>query len=132
MTLKELIESTEQNEIFSVNKDTSVCDTAKMMQEKKIGFLLVKDEGEVCGVVSERDIVYKTATQDFKSTEHFVSEIMSTKIIWGQQDDNIRSVLDKMKKGNFRHLPVRSENGILGIVSERDITTYFLNKIKGA
>jgi CBS domain-containing protein len=92
-----------------------------MLAEKKIGAAVVLDDGEVCGIASERDVVREIAAHGGEALSKPVSVCMTRKVISAHPDDSVESVMSKMTKGRFRHMPVTEKGKLVGIVSISDI-----------
>ncbi len=109
-------------ELVTVDPDTSIAEAAKLMWDKRIGSVLVVDEdGRLRGIVTERDIVFACG-EAWNAKEHRVYEIMSENPITVKPDDDILTVIRRMREANVRHLPVIDEDGRpVGIISYRDV-----------
>ncbi len=130
MKVKNLLQFTSSERVASVLSQSTVAGAAKQMLNMKIGFVLVLENSELVGVLSERDIVYKSTAEKIDPFGQKVSEIMTTDIIFVDEDTSVKEVLELFKKHKFRHLPVKKEDGsIAGIISERDITSYLMSKL---
>ena len=107
--------------LISGTKDMTVRTACKLMAEKKIGALLVLENGKIAGIFTERDALNKilAASMDPDSTK--LSEVMVTKLQTIRADKPLAYALHLMAEGGFRHVPVVGDNGEpLGMVSARD------------
>lgn len=130
MKIKDLLEFKDSGKIASVLSQSTVAGAAKQMANFKIGFVLVLENSELVGVLSERDIVYKTCAEKRDPIEQKVHEIMTKDIIFVTEDTELRSAIQIFKDKKIRHLPVKKKDGSLaGILSERDVTTYLMSKL---
>jgi len=109
------------NSLFTIPGNTSLEEFIRQACEKKIGALLVTDnDGKPVGIVSERDVLYQCNLKtDFKKTT--VGEIMTRNLIVVKPADDINTVMDLMISKKIRHLPVVSEDKVLGIITIRDL-----------
>ena len=131
MKVKELLQFKDSAKIASVLSHSTIAGAAKQMANMKIGFVLVLENSKLVGVLSERDIVYKSCAEKNDPLNQKVFEIMSKDIIFVKEETDIKSALQLIKDKNIRHLPVKHDDGSLaGVLSERDITTYLMSKLK--
>ncbi len=120
-------------EAFSVPEDTSLDEAIRTMRERKIGYLLITDrEGKLCGIFTERDILYKVAGKVEDLGSQPVSQFMThdPEVIRG--DQLLASALQRMMVGDLRHLPiVDTEGRPEQILRSRDIINYVAYLVEG-
>ena len=78
-TVNQLL-NTKSDEIFSVTPDAFVIDAIKMMDQKKVGALLVIEKNKLVGIISERDYTRKVILKNRSSSKTKVSEIMTSNL----------------------------------------------------
>jgi CBS domain-containing protein len=110
--------------VYSIQPHKRISDAAKLMNEKRIGALMVLDENQnIEGIVTERDILHECAVaeDDFQYT--LVKEIMTPKekLIFGSKDDDLRDLMGFMTKNNIRHIPIMDNEKLIALVSIRDV-----------
>jgi CBS domain-containing protein len=91
------------------------------MAEKNVGALVVIHEGELVGVVSERDYARKIILQGKASMETPVGEIMTDEVVTVTPQTTIEEAMAIMTEKRFRHLPVVEEKAVVGIISIGDL-----------
>jgi signal-transduction protein with cAMP-binding, CBS, and nucleotidyltransferase domain len=108
-------------DIQKVDGEITVKEAAKVMKTKKIGCLLVEKDNVIIGIVTETDIVRRLIAEgkDPESTQ--VKIIMSSPLITIDAGKSIINANDMMDKNNIRHLAVKEDNIIIGVVSSRDM-----------
>ena len=121
MKVSSLLSSKDKN-VITIKSKKTIVEAAKLMEENKIGALLVTDDKKkLKGIITERDIL-KECSQNYKNFEsRMVSDAMINYIYTGTPEDEIASVFDVMTKNNIRHLPIIKNDEIVGILSMRDI-----------
>ena len=108
-------------ELYSVAPDTMVFDAIKLMAEAKVGALLVLEDEQLVGIVSERDYARKVILESRSSRETPVRDVMTNVVLTVTPEQSIDECLLLMSKHHIRHLPV-SENGKpVGMLSVMDV-----------
>lgn len=107
--------------IISVNPDCSVLEALKIMSEQNIGSVMVIQNGNFLGLITERDYSRKVILQGKSSTETRVQDIMSTDLPRVTPNDQVDYCMQLMSDKNIRYLPVFENNLIIGIVSINDV-----------
>ncbi len=110
------------NEVVWVNPNSTVCDVAKLMNEKHIGSVPVCDENQnLVGIITDRDIILRSIAceKDFKQTK--ANEIMTTDVIRTSKDTDISWVVGIMSKNQIRRIPVVENEKLVGIISIGDL-----------
>jgi CBS domain-containing protein len=107
---------------ISVTPGTSVLEALKIMAEENIGSVVVIDEdGNFEGIVTERDYSRKVVLQGKSSTEATVEEIMSKDLPRVSPKDSVEHCMELMTDQNIRYLPVFSGADLKGIISMSDV-----------
>jgi CBS domain-containing protein len=92
------------------------------MWEGDCGILPVVDEGELVGVVTDRDMYIAVATQDARASHLRVGAVATKKLATCAPEDDVQSALATMREARVRRLPVMGFGGtVLGILSMNDI-----------
>lgn len=106
---------------ISVSPDTSVMEALKIMAEKNIGSIVVMENDNYLGIITERDYSRKVALKGKHSIATTVSEIMSSDLPSIKPDDSIEHCMSLMSEKNIRYLPVFENNRLSGIISMSDV-----------
>jgi CBS domain-containing protein len=107
--------------VWFVGPDATVFDAIRWMSEKNVGALLVMDEGELLGMISERDYTRKVILKDRSSKETKVREIMTTNVVTVGPDASVEEAMRVMTRHRLRHLPVMRNGYLMGVVSIGDL-----------
>lgn len=91
------------------------------MAEKGIGALVVTQDNEVVGILSERDYTRKVALMERSSYDTTVSEIMTAKVLTISRSNTVEECLQLMTDRHLRHLPVVEEKKLVGLISIGDL-----------
>jgi CBS domain-containing protein len=116
-----------KREVFSISPEATVYDAVSLMAEKNIGALLVVKDGELVGVISERDYTRKVMLRGKRSRETKVSEIMSTNLTTVEPKESVDHCLQFMTDKRIRHLPVVKDGAICGVISIGDLVKHVIS-----
>jgi CBS domain-containing protein len=108
-------------QVHSVAPEASVYDALRKMAEEGIGALAVLDAGELAGIVSERDYARKVVLTGRDSRETAVSDIMTKNVVCVSSDIRVDASMSIMTEKCVRHLVVRDDGKINGMISIGDV-----------
>ena len=108
--------------IISVNTETTVFQVAKMMEQGGIGAVLVKKDGHLSGIVTDRDYATKIVANNL-SSDTSVGEIMSSPLITINHDESIYAAAVRMTTKKIRKLAVTNNGNIIGLITSTDLVT---------
>lgn len=109
------------HEIWSVHPDASVYDALVMMADKEAGALLVMENDELVGIISERDYARKIILKGKASKDTLVREIMTAKVICVNIRTPVNECMAIMTEKRIRHLPVFDGEQLVGVISIGDV-----------
>lgn len=118
------------HEYWSVAPGASVFDAIRLMAEKSVGSVLVIADGEIKGIVTERDYSRKVALDGKASPETSVDEIMTTQVLCTSPDRPIDECMALMTEKRVRHLPVMDDGKVIGVVSIGDLVKAVISEQK--
>ncbi|MFH2028682.1 MAG: CBS domain-containing protein [Nanoarchaeota archaeon] len=104
-----------------LKSDDSLHYCAEEMAKHHVGAIVVKDDSDILGVLTEQDIVRKILAQGINPLEKQVRDVMETDLVTVSPDTDIFEALVMMKEANIRHLPVVSDQKLLGLLTIKDI-----------
>jgi CBS domain-containing protein len=109
------------NEVWSVDGTASVFQAIGLMADKSIGALPVIADGQVIGIMSERDYARKVILHSRSSKDTLVAEIMTTPVVSVGPQQTVEECMKLMTQKRIRHLPVLEHGKLIGIVSIGDL-----------
>lgn len=120
MTVDQILKAKGRN-VYSVLSNITVYEALKVMGEKNIGAILIIDDNNLKGILSERDYARKIVLKDKSSKETFVHEIMESNVFSVKLTDNLEDCMELMSEKRIRHLPVLEDGIVVGIISISDV-----------
>ena len=111
--------------ILSIDLESSVQEAAQFMVAHNIGSVLVKEFEEYVGIVTETDLTRKVLGKGLNAESTPVSEIMTSPLLSLDCYLPVEEANRFMHKNKIRHLAVTEEEKIVGILSVKDLVSYF-------
>ena len=130
MLVRQILGMKGGGDVVTIGADASVTDAVRLLSEKRIGALLVADDGGVpLGILSERDIVRELGRRDETCLRDSVGDMMTKNLVSCLPDDTADVVLAKMTDGRFRHMPVMEDGTLAGLISIGDVVKARLSEL---
>ncbi len=121
MKLKTVL-SEKGGKVITLDSTTSLWVAAGILDENRIGTAVaVRPDGDLCGVLSERDIVRRIAQHGSDALALSVDEAMTREVVTATPDTSLDDALSQMTDRRIRHLPVVDQGKLVGIVSIGDL-----------
>ena len=117
-TLRDLVKD---RKLYSIEATRTVLEAARYMMEHNVGALPVLRNGNLAGILSERDIMNRVVAVGRTPGTTAVSEVMTANPRAVPADETIEECLFIMREFGFRHLPIVDGNQLTGLVSLRDV-----------
>jgi CBS domain-containing protein len=116
--------------VETVTPETTVYEALQKMSNREVGALVVLQDGEICGLVSERDYARKVILQDRHSKETSVQDIMTRRVITLEPRQTVEACMVVMTDKRIRHIPIVEEGRLIGIVSIGDIVKAVIEELR--
>jgi CBS domain-containing protein len=107
--------------VRSIGPDAMVFEAVRLMDEYKVGALMVVDGEQLVGIISERDYTRKVVLKDRSSKTTPVSDIMVRELVQIGPDASLEECMAVMGQNRVRHLPITDEGKILGVITSTDL-----------
>lgn len=131
MRVSQILSNKADQAVVTIKPEATVSDAVAILSEKRIGAVIVADEGGTpVGIVSERDVVRELGRRGPESLNDTVENLMTRKLIFCAPDESPEDILLKMTEGRFRHMPVLQDGAMIGIVSIGDVVKARLSELK--
>jgi len=112
------------HDVLEIEGSASVFEAVKRMVEANVGSLLVTEDGEVAGIVTERDYLRRVALEGRTDKETPVREIMSSPLVVVTPQTTVDECMALMTDRRIRHVPVVDDGRVVGIVSIGDVVKF--------
>ena len=136
MQVQQILKDKADDGVVTVTPDATVAAAAKVLAERRIGGVVVSEDGQTpLGILSERDIVRVLGTDGPDVLAWRVDALMTRDLKTCSRDDDSNVVLARMTKGRFRHLPVIEDGVMVGMISIGDVVAAQISELsmeKGA
>jgi CBS domain-containing protein len=128
-TVKDLL-ATKGSTVWSIEKNITVQDAVKLMNERKIGAVVVTEQNKIIGIFTERDLMRRVVGEERDPKRTLIADVMTAGVTCGSPQTPIHEARATMVNGRLRHLPIQDDKGNLaGIVSVTDLNAYQVGKL---
>lgn len=112
------------SDVWSVPSDATVYSAMKLMADKDVGSVMVIDNGQLVGSLSERDYARKIILLGRTSKDTLVREIMTAPLITIRPECSVDEAMQLITTHRIRHLPVVLDGNLLGVISIGDLVQW--------
>ena len=126
-TLKHLLAEKAQQKLLMAAPSESIADCVEIMNEHKVGAILIMKDGKLAGIFTERDVLQKVIGKVKDSHKMAVSEVMTKDPITVSPEMSVSQAMYLVTEKRFRHLPVVADGKVLGLISSGDLTRWVVN-----
>jgi CBS domain-containing protein len=114
-------------DVYSTTPEATVFEAIQFMAEKNVGALLVMENDQLVGVISERDYTRKVALKGKTSKQVQVREIMTRALCTVTPAHTVEECMRIMTENRVRHLPVLHEGKVIGVVSIGNLVNWIIS-----
>ena len=126
-TIRDVLRN-KSRDVWSTRPDATVYQAIELMAEKQIGALPVMENGELTGIISERDYARKIILKGRSSKETAVSEIMTSPVISVSPQHTVGECMRIVTENRVRHLPVLEGGRMIGMISIGDLVNWIITE----
>jgi CBS domain-containing protein len=105
----------------TAEKTETVLKVAKKMAENRVGSVVIEDNGNPIGIITETDLTKKIVALGKDPAKTKAEDIMSSPIVFVNPEDDYSVAVEKMRKHKVKRLPVIENGKVIGIVTSTDI-----------
>jgi CBS domain-containing protein len=129
MDIAQLIAARDPADIVTCTAGATVRDAVRLLAEKRIGALPVLRGGEVAGIFSERDVLYRLAEEGALCLDRQVGEVMTSPPVTISPQTTADEALALMTRRRIRHLPVMQHGAMVGFISIGDMVKSRIDEV---
>ncbi len=129
MDIARLIASRDPHAIVTCPAAASVREAVRLLAERRIGAMPVLRDGQVVGIFSERDVLYRLAEEGALCLDREVGEVMASPPVTIAPETSFIEALGLMTERRIRHLPVIDGGAMVGFISIGDIVKARIDEI---
>ena len=130
MNIASLIADRSAEDIVSCEVTTPVADAVAILAERRIGAMPVMRGGSVVGIISERDVIYRLASNGSGCLEGPVEAIMTSPVITVEPSTTVDEALALMTRRRFRHFPVVENGALQAFISIGDLVKTRIDEVE--
>lgn len=121
ITVKDLVKRRGSSSTVSVAPSDTVYRALQLMAENNVGAVMICEGNRIAGIFTERDYCRKIILMGRSSVNTPIKDIMTKKMITIQPNQSLEECMELMTKYHIRHLPVKEDDTLVGVVSMRDV-----------
>jgi len=129
INVKQILEE-KGHRVWTIGPEETVYKALMILAEKDIGALVVVENDQVVGIVSERDYARKVVLKGKTSLDTPVRDIMTPQVYFVNPDCTAEECMALMTEKRVRHLPVMENNKLVGVVSIGDVVKSIISSQK--
>ena len=120
--LKKLNEKKFMVDTLTFDKDSTLLYAAEKLKKYNAGAGVILNNGKLCGIITERDIVNAISSHKNKALEIKLKLLMTKKVVYLDSNKNLITAIEILKSSGFRHLPIYDDKKLkyYGIISYKD------------
>jgi CBS domain-containing protein len=130
ITVKQILDE-KGSKVWTIPPQAKVFDALKLMSEKGVGALIVMEDDDVVGILSERDYARKIVLLGRQSQDTPVRDIMTSQVYGVHLDTTADECMALMTDKRIRHLPVCKDGKLTGVISIGDVVKAIIGHQKG-
>ena len=120
MTIRTILQA-KGNQVFKTEPEEVLSVVVKQLVYRRCGSLLVCRGDELLGIITERDILRASASDEYNLETTTVAELMTSDLITGTPDDSISETMGLLTERRIRHLPILDDGKLAGMISIGDV-----------
>jgi CBS domain-containing protein len=122
--MEEIIRDIMTKRVITIDEGSTALDAANLMAEKGISSLIVLNEGNPVGIVTERDFVKKICIKELQVSKVKTKDIMSKLRTFADPETPIEVAVQRMVNHKIRRLPVLENGKLVGIITVTDLAKH--------
>lgn len=124
--MNRLVDLARGQNLHYLSPDATVFEASQEMSQKHVGAVLVGSESDLLGLFSERDLMSRVVSKGLDYHQVKVADVMTRDVSTIGPDETVEHCHDKMIELKCRHLPIKENGKIIGMVSIRDVMEWMV------
>ncbi len=125
------VEALAMKNLLTASSGATVREAVGRMVERKVGAILVVDDGKLVGIFSERDALQRVLAGDLDAEGTHLGDVCTKDLLVVRRNSPIKECVELVRRHGIRHIPVvDDENQPVGILSSRDFLSYVINELE--
>lgn len=120
-TARQLLEEKQLHHLVSIPSGSTVFQALQVFAEWNVGAALVMENDKLIGIFSERDYARRVVLQGRSTATTRVDDVMTTQVVCVRADTLTSECMALITERRIRHLPVKEEGKVLGVLSIGDL-----------
>jgi CBS domain-containing protein len=129
-TVAQILQSKHGQAVHTIGPSAPVIDALRLMAERHVGALLVMEQEQVVGIVTERDYARKVALMGRSSNQTAVRDIMTSSVLFVRPSHSNEECMALMTENRCRHFPVLDDGKLVGMISIGDLVKDMVSEQK--
>jgi CBS domain-containing protein len=127
-TVNDLLKAKPPRPVLTIERRETVLAATQRMDEHSVGALIITENGQMCGIFTERDVLRRVVVAQRNPKETQVGDVMTSKMACCSPEMPVDDARATMKKHRIRHLPVVGPEGqLVGVLSIGDLNAHLAN-----
>lgn len=111
-----------------ISEKMSVLEACKRMNKHKVGSILISNGKHFIGIFTEKDLLTKVVAKNAFPDSTPVATVMTKQMVHIDSDSSMVAAFLMMEMKNIRHLVVKENEEIVGVLSIKDVAKYYVDK----
>lgn len=111
-----------------ISSKMSVLEACKRMHKHKVGSILISEGKHFVGIFTEADLLTKVVAHSEWPDRTPVAKVMTKEMVYIDSDSTMVAAFLKMETKNIRHLIVKDDNDVAGVLSIKDVAKFYVHK----
>jgi CBS domain-containing protein len=125
------IETLAMKNLVMAQPDDTVLKAVEYMVRRRVGAILVVDDGRLVGIFSERDALQRVLAKERDASATRLGDVCTREPLVVRRDAPVKECVDLIKRHGIRHIPIVDDDGRpVGILSTRDFLSYVINELE--
>ena len=130
ISVKKLLAGKTTSKVFALSPAAMVIEALELLAAQNIGAVMIMDDDKLVGIFSERDYARKGIIQGRKAKSTPVTEVMTHNVYTVTTDMNMEDCMQLFTDLHIRHLPVKENGNVIGMLSIGDIVNAMIMEQK--